>query len=141
MSIRALACLLLALLASLPAAQTPAAPANETAAQFYLRYRAVALDAKSMDEITAFWTADTVHQFNMEPESVRTETFGMAKRLYRSATDVRVVKETPTATGVMLSMEGVGPDEKPVVGSVEVVKEKGGWRVSPAVEQWQPRQP
>ena len=138
-----LACLMVTLLTPLSPLptpqQAPAARANETAAQFYLRYRQAALDAKSIDQVLAFWTADTVEQFHMEPEAVRTQTLGMVKSAYAATTDVRVVKETATPTGATLSLEGLDREKKPVTSSVEIVKENGAWRVGPAVEQWRPK--
>jgi hypothetical protein len=137
----ALAALLLTLGAPLPQQPQPRPAAPETAAQFYLRYRAAALTAMAMDDILSFWTADTVHQFNLEPESVRTQTLEMMKRLYGATTGVRVVTHTPTAAGETLALEGLDADHKPVVASVDIVKEGDAWKVGPAVERWQPKRP
>jgi len=121
-------------LATASHAQSP-----ETATQFYLRWRAAALKAKSMDEITPFWTADTVKQFNMEPESARAGTVTMLKRIFDGQTDVRVVEETATPAGARLSLEGLDKAHKPIVSSVDLVKENGAWKVTAAVEQWKPK--
>ncbi len=114
--------------------QTPAT--TETASQFYLRFRNVVMTAKSVDEITAFWTTDTKNEFNMEPESAKADTLPMAKRFYGMQTGVKVVKETATPTGATLSLEGVDQNKLPIVSSVDVVKENGAWRMTAAVEQW-----
>ena len=143
MSTVPLACLLAALLTPLShqatPQQAPAVRSNETAAQFYLRYRQAALDARSIDQVLAFWTADAVEQFAMEPEAARTQTLGMVKGLYAATTDVRAVQETATPAGAMLSLEGLDRDKKPVTSTVEIVKENGAWKVGPAVEQWRPK--
>ena len=143
MSTLALACLLLSLLtpASLQSAarQTPTADANETATQFYLRWRTTAVNAKSIDEITAFWTADTIEQFNMEDDSAKAATLAMIRRAYSPQTDVRVVKETATPQGATLSLEGLDRSRHPIVSTVQVLKENGAWKMSPAVEVWQPK--
>jgi hypothetical protein len=118
------------------AAQTPT---GETAAQFYLRWRSTALNAKSADEVSPFWDADTLEQFNMQPQPARSETLAMLKRAYGRQSDVKVVKETATPTGVTLSLEALDPDGKPIVGSVDVVKEKGAWKITNAVERWKPK--
>lgn len=115
------------------------APATETAAQFYLRWRNAALNAKSIDEITRFWDAETLEQFNMEPASAKADTLPMMKRLYGMQTGVKVTKETPTPNGATLSLEALGPDQTPVVTSVDVVKEHGAWKVTGAVERWTPK--
>jgi hypothetical protein len=104
-----------------------------------LRWRTTALNAKSIDEITAFWTADTRDQFNMEPESAKADTLAMAKRFLGMQTDVKVVKETPTPDGATLSLEGLDRDKKPIVSSVDIVKENGAWKMTPAVEHWHPK--
>jgi hypothetical protein len=111
----------------------------ETAAHFYLRFRATALNAATIEQITAFWTAETVDQFNMEPASAKAETLAMANRFYGMQTDVRVVKETPTPNGATLSLEGVDRDGKPIVSSVDIVRESGAWKMTAAVERWKPK--
>ena len=111
----------------------------ETATQFYLRWRSTALKATSMNEITPFWTAETIDEFNMEPESAKAGTLAMMKRLYGGQTDVKVVKETATPGGVTLSLEGKDSEQKPIVGSVDVAREKGAWKISNAVERWKPK--
>ena len=121
---------------SATAAQTQPA---ETATQFYLRWRTTVLSATSVDAITGFWTADTVHEFKMEPESVRAETLPMLKRFYGTQTDVKVVKETVTPTGATLSLEAIDGAHQPIVSSVDVFKEDGAWKIGNAVEQWKPK--
>jgi hypothetical protein len=98
-----------------------------------------ALKAKSINEITPFWTAETVDEFNMEPESARAGALAMVKRLYGGQTGVKVVKETTTPIGATLSLEAKARDQKPIVSSVDVVQEKGAWKVTAAVEQWKPK--
>jgi hypothetical protein len=143
MSMLSLACLLVTFLMPLPTTQTPGqtpgAGPNETATQFYLRWRRTAVNAKSVDEITAFWTADALEQFSMMPDSARADTLAMVNRFYRTQTDVKVVKETATPTGAALSLEALDADKKPIVGSVDVVKENGAWKISNAVERWKPK--
>jgi hypothetical protein len=111
----------------------------ETATQFYLRWRSTALKAKSMIEITPFWTAETIDEFNMEPEPARADALAMMKRLYGGQAHVKVVKETATPTGATLSLEGQDGHQKPIVSSVDVVQEKGAWKMTAAVEQWKPK--
>jgi hypothetical protein len=143
MSLLPLACLLLTLLTPLPVqpapSQAPAARPAESATQFYLRWRTTALNAKSVDEITPFWTADTQHEFDMEPASAKAGTLDMVKRLYRAQTGVTVVKETPTSNGATLSLEGLDADKKPIAATVNVIKEGGAWKIDDAVEQWHPK--
>ena len=91
-SLRCALFLTVVLVSAAPVPSSATAPQRqtaETATQFYLRWRTTALNAKSMDEITPFWTADTVHEFNMEPESAKADTLTMLKRVYGTQTDVK----------------------------------------------------
>jgi hypothetical protein len=141
MSTFAIAGLLVSLLTPLPWQQATPAPNRagtaETAAQFYLRYRSAALNATSVDEITPFWTTETVDEFNMEPASARAETLPMMKRAYGRQTDVKVVRETATPTGATLFLEGLDSAKQPVVSTIDIVRENGAWKIGAAVEQWQ----
>jgi hypothetical protein len=121
-------------------ATPPKKQTAETATQFYLRWRTTALNAKSMGEITPFWTADTIEEFNMMPDSAaRAETLAMVKRFFSMQTDVTVIKETATPNGATLSLEALDRDRKPVISSVDIVKENGAWKITAAVEQWKPK--
>lgn len=111
----------------------------ETASQFYMRWRDTVQKAKSVDEIVAFWTAETKEEFNMEPDSAKAETLPMIKRHYATQTAMKVVKETATPSGATLSLEAIGADKKPIVCSVDVMKENGAWKVTNAVERCQPK--
>src|SRR4051812_22939707 len=126
--------------ASLPAAAASSSQRQtETAAQFYMRWRAAALSAKSMDEILPFLTSEMAGQFNMEPESAKADTLPMMKRIYGAQSGVSVVKETPTPTGATLILAGTDANQKPIESSVDIVKENGEWKMTGAVEQWKPK--
>jgi hypothetical protein len=43
--------------------------------------------------------------------------------------DVKVVKETATATGATLELSGVGADGRPLTGTAQLVKEGGAWKL------------
>jgi len=110
----------------------------ESGTEFYLRYRKTALAAKSVDEILAFWSSELLHEFKMEPEDARAGTLDMVKRMERSLGDVRVVRETATATGATLSLESIGPDKIAKSGTIELVKQNGAWKLVEA-ERWKPK--
>ena len=114
-----------------------AAPA-ESATDFYLRFRKVAVAAKSMDEITAFWCTPLLEDFQKEPEAIRAGALDMVKRMESSLSEVHVLKETATPTGATLTLEAVGGDRKPLSGRVNLVKEKGAWKFVEA-EEWTPK--
>jgi hypothetical protein len=125
-----------------PISSTATAPNNqtaETATQFYLRWRSTALNAKSVEEITSFWTTEMKDEFNMEPDPAKAGTLDMVKRVYGMQTGVKVVKETATPNGATLSLEALDLDKKPIVTSVDIVKENGAWKMTGAVERWKPK--
>lgn len=137
------ALLLVVVVAFGPSMPSPARAAEkqpaETASQFYMRWRDAALKAKSVDEIVAFWTAETKEEFNMEPDAAKAETLPMIKRYYATQTEVKVVNETATSRGATLSLEALDADKQPVVCSIQVVKENGAWKITNAVERWKPK--
>ena len=121
------------------AAAPPEKQTAETATQFYLRWRTTASNAKSIGEITPFWTADTIEQFNMEPDSAKAGTLDMMKRFYGMQSGVKVAKETATPNGATLSLEALDHDGKPIISSVGIVKENGAWKIPNGVERWTPK--
>jgi hypothetical protein len=130
------------LVSATPVSSSAGAPQDqtaETATKFYLRWRSIVLSAKSMDEITPFWTAETLDEFNMAPESAKADTLHMMKRIYGMQTDVTVAKETTTPAGATLSLEARDGNQKPIVSSVDIVRERGAWKMTAAVEQWKPK--
>jgi hypothetical protein len=130
---------LLAILSALPLPQAaPPAGAAETATQVYLRFRAVAMNARSIDEITGFWGPDLMQQFNMMPDADKAGTVDVVKRMEKMLTDVKVIKEAPTKTGATLFLEATGPDKTAVIGTVDMVKQDGRWKLA-AQEKWQPK--
>ena len=110
----------------------------ESGTEFYVRYRKTALAAKSVDEILAFWSRELLHEFKMEPEDARAGTLDMVKQMEASLGDVRIVRETATATGATLHLEAIGPDKKAKSGTIELVKENGAWKLVEAA-QWKPK--
>lgn len=117
--------------------QPQPAPA-ESGTAFYLRFRQVALTARSMDQITAFWCTPLLEDFQKEPEPIRARALEMIKRMENSLTDVRVLTETATPAGATLTLDAVGPDKKPVTGRVDLIRENGAWKLVEA-EQWTPK--
>ena len=124
---------------ALSASAPPTKQTAETATQFYVRWRTTVLNAKSIGEITPFWTAETIEEFNMEPDSAKAGALDMVKRVYSMQTDVKVIKETATPDGVTLSLEALDRDGKPVISSVGIVKENAAWKIPAGVERWTPK--
>jgi hypothetical protein len=120
-----------------PRQNTTKAPAEttETPTQFYLRYCKAVSDARSMEEVMAFWQKDMAADFLRYPPDQRVDINGI-KHMYARFKDVKVTAETRGATGATLSLEPVGPEQKPMTGTVYLVKENGEWKLF-GQEAWQ----
>jgi len=114
--------------------QTPQGPPPrfETATQFYLRYRTVVANARSVDEVVALWAADAADEYRGAPAGQRVDLAGI-KRMNSTVSNVTVTREEmsvgPGTADATLSLEGIGKDQKKVAGSAHVVKEEGVWKL------------
>ena len=111
------------------------AETTETPTQFYLRYCKAVPDARSMEELMAFWRKDMVADFLRYPPDQRVDINGI-KQMYARFKDVRVTAETRGATGATLSLAAVGPEQKPMTGTAYLVQENGEWKLF-GQEAWQ----
>jgi hypothetical protein len=109
-------------------AVVPALARQQTATQFYLGYRTAFAKATKIDDLLPFMAKQRVDQVNGTPAADRVQIFQMIKMM-DTVTDVKVVKETKTATGATLSVEGLDENKKKSTGTVEVVKEGGAWKL------------
>jgi hypothetical protein len=119
-----------------PAQQNPPVRTPESPTQFYERYRAAVPNAKSTDDVLAFWTAVVASEFRSAPADQRV-TLEEMKRVYARVTGVKIVKEVVTLPDATLSLEGTSPDQKTIQGTVRLAMEKDGWKVS-GLETWPP---
>jgi hypothetical protein len=104
------------------------APAGQTASQFYMAYRAAFDKASKLDEILPWMASKNREQVEATPAAEREKMFGMVK-IMNTLTDVKVVKETRTPEGATLAVTAVDSDKNKSMGTVEIVKEKGEWKV------------
>jgi hypothetical protein len=113
-------------------------PLSETATQFYLRYRAAATNATTVDEVLAFWSEDVVNEYKSAPPDQRVDLAGI-KRMIGMASGVTVVREAvstgPGTSDALLSLEGIGLDQKRVTGTAHLVKKEGAWKLAEP-EEW-----
>lgn len=107
---------------------TAAPDASQTATQAYLAYRAAFDKATKMEDLIPFQTAAMVKQMMATPVAQRPQMFGMMKML-NTMTGVKVTKETRTATGATLAVEGIDSDKAKQMGTVEMTKEGGAWKI------------
>jgi hypothetical protein len=71
---------------------------------------------------------ETVAQIEATPAGERPKMFGMLK-IMGALTGVKVVKETLTPKGATLTVEGIDSDKKKSIGTVEIVKQNGAWKL------------
>jgi hypothetical protein len=110
-----------------------AAPANETATQFYTRYLAVFEKATKMEQLLPFMSAARVKEYNATPAADRGGMFEIIKMM--APTNVKVTKEAAAGTGATLTATGVDSmEKKPQYGTLKLVKEGGAWKI--ADESW-----
>jgi len=118
-------------------AQAPSAsaPADETATQFYLRYRAMIPTASDVDQVLVLLSSDIAQEFKAAPPAERVGLDDI-KRMYGTFTAVKVVKEEATPNSATLSLEGFWTAEnRQATGTVQVVKERGAWKAA-GLERW-----
>ena len=107
---------------------TPALAQPETASQFYMAYRAAFAKATKIDDLLPYMAKNRVDQVNQTPAADRGQMFEMIKMMDTN-TDVKVVKETKTATGATLAVEALNESKKKSTGTVDLVKEGGAWKI------------
>ena len=101
---------------------------KQTGTEFYLAYKAAFDKAKKIEDIYPFMAAKRLAEMKATPAEDRAMMFEMIKGM-GAMTGVKVLKETPTATGATLDVEGVGEDKSKQTGTISLVKEAGAWKV------------
>lgn len=110
------------------AAQTPTST-YKTGGEFYLAYRAAFVKATTIDELTPWMSKARRDQIAKETPADRQEMFDMIK-MFDDRTNIKVVKESATATGAELQVEGVSAESKAKgTGVITLVREGPAWRV------------
>lgn len=112
-----------------PSLAQPAAAQTQTASQFYTAYRAAFDKAKKIEDLFPFMAKKNIDQVNATKPAERAQMFEMIKMM-GAITNVKIVKETPSATGATLDVTALDPDKKPTKGTVDIVKEGGAWKLS-----------
>jgi len=120
-----LACLTAAFALATTAVQ---AQTEQSATQFYMAYRAAFAKAAKVDELMPFMAKARRAEIEKTPAGERSKMFAFIKEL-DTVSQIKVTKETKTANGVTLSAEGIDGDKKKSTGTIEVVREDGGWKL------------
>jgi hypothetical protein len=110
----------LLLVAALPAsAQTPG-----EGTKFFMEYRAAFAKAKAIEDLVPYLSKARAEMVQQTPKEDRAKMFGLMKAM--DVKDVKIVKESTTATGYVLEATGkgaMGPGE--TKGTINVVREGG----------------
>ncbi len=104
------------------------AQSQQTASQFYMKFRAAFEKAKTVDELLPYMAKENRAQIAATPADDKAKMFEMMKMMNKLS-DVKITKEEKTAAGATLTVTGVDADKKKVNGSVDVVKEEGEWKI------------
>jgi hypothetical protein len=106
------------------------ATAQKTATQFYMDYQAAFAKAKTIDEILPFMAKARVDEVKATPAGERAKMFEFIKMMASEHKNVKVAKETKTATGYTLEVTATTSDKKTATGTIEIVNEGGAMKVS-----------
>src|SRR5262245_9071453 len=102
--------------------------AGQTASDFYMQYRKAFDAAKKIEDVLPYMSADTTKQIQATPPAERGQMFEMIKMM-GALSNVRIAKETKTATGATLTVNAIDSHKQPTVGTVEIVQEGGKWKL------------
>ena len=128
-----LAAVLLALGVATPALAQKAADAK-TASEYYLLYHKAMSAAKTIDDLRPFMDAAQQKEMDKASKEEQAMGVGMISGMYADITDVKVVKETKTATGYTLDLTATQASDKTAgTGTVEISKDTAGWHVDSEV--------
>jgi hypothetical protein len=100
---------------------------EQTASDFYMSYRKALEKAQSVEEIMPLMATATRAKIEGTAKEDRANMFEFVKKMSKMSS-VKVVKETKTADGVTLTVEGV-QDKETRVGQIQIVKEDGAWKM------------
>ncbi|HUU32671.1 MAG TPA: hypothetical protein VMW48_01345 [Vicinamibacterales bacterium] len=127
-ALRAMAALIPVLAFCLPVSAQPAA-SYISGGEFYLAYRAAFDLATSIDELLPWAAKARREQIAAAPAAERVEAFAMIK-MFDDRINVTVLKETPSANGAELQVEGISAGSRgKASGVITLVKEDGAWKI------------
>src|SRR6476659_7287688 len=104
------------------------AQAATSPSDFYLQYRKAFDAAKKIEDVLPFMSADNTKQIQATPPAERGQMFEMIKMM-GALTNVKITKETKTATGVTLTVTAIDSEKTPTIGMIEIVQEGGKWKL------------
>jgi hypothetical protein len=128
-----LAAALLALGLATPALAQKASDAK-TASEYFVAYHKAMASAKTIDDLRPFMDAEQQKEMDKASKEEQAMGVGMISGMYADITNVKVAKETKTATGYTLDVTATQASDKTAgTGTVEISKGKTGWQVDSEV--------
>jgi len=92
--------------------------------KFYMDYRAAFQEAKAVEELFPFLAKEKISEVEKTPKADRPKMFELMKLMEMK--NVKVLKETKTATGYTLEATGEGGmGDGPSKGTITIVRENG----------------
>ncbi len=129
MSKRTVVSFVLAAVVGLSASLAAQPAAYRTGAEAYLAYRTAFTKAKTIDELVPWMSKERAADIARTPAGERKEMFDMIKMM-DDHTNIKVVKETPTAKGADLQVEAASDGGKSkATGVITMAKEGAAWKV------------
>jgi hypothetical protein len=116
------------LISSVATAAATAQPANQTASDFYMAYRTAFAKAKAIEDLFPLLSKEVKAEVESTPKGERPKMFEFIKEMSKSMTGVKVVKETKTDDGAMLTVEAMDGKDK-MTGQIKIVKEGAAWKM------------
>jgi hypothetical protein len=105
------------------------AASYKSGADFYLAYRGAFTKAKTIEELVPWMSKERASEIAKTPAGERKEMFEMVKMM-DDHTNIKVIKETPTAKGADLQVEAMsGGGKSKSTGVITLVKEGAAWKV------------
>ena len=101
---------------------------KQTASEFYMTYRAAFAKAKAIEEMLPLMAKEVRAEIEKTPAAERPKMFEFVKEMSTAMTNVKVIKETKTDTGVTLTVEGMDGKDK-MSGQVQILREGDAWKV------------
>jgi len=126
---RTIVSFVLAAVVGLSASVAAQPAAYKTGAEAYLAYRTAFTQAKTIDELVPWMSKERATDIAKTPAGERKEMFEMIKMM-DDHTNIKVVKETPTAKGADLQVEAASDGGKSkATGVITMVKEGAAWKI------------
>ena len=102
--------------------------AAQSATQFYMQYRDVWQQAKSIEPILPYLGKDSRAEIEATPKVKRQDMFEMMKMM-GNLSNVKVVSESKQGNSYLLELTATSPEKKAMKGAAEIIMEDGAMKL------------